>query len=298
MNDLVSLYGQGPLAGYLGAQQQQQAQAGERIKQQEQLQNLYQRRQTDPIDLDYKKALAEESRARVGGMTETNRKNKLANDMEEQTFDQQRRASLAKLAGEASEADLKNARAQIEVMMLHDDPKVRSQGQHLFATFKELELERQKGTMQFNDKEAEDARGHGYRMKEIAAQGQNAANVKAIAPPAKPGSNKPMTMSQLEASLREKAMAGDETAMQALATLEEDKRVRAAASAGVADQFKRELTGTAKPTEDNSSTGKVKPKEAAKPTSYEKGKTYTGRTGTYEYIGGDPADKNSWKKVK
>lgn len=38
--------------------------------------------------------------------------------------------------------------------------------------------------------------------------------------------------------------------------------------------------------------------QAKPPIQYQAGQTYTGKTGTYKYLGGDPKDKASWEKVK
>lgn len=68
---------------------------------------------------------------------------------------------------------------------------------------------------------------------------------------AAPGADKPKTMSQYEAMLRQAASDGDADAIKALTALEADKQARAAAAAGVGDEFKRELLNMPKGTKNN-----------------------------------------------
>ena len=282
--DLTQLYGQGPLAGYMGGQQIDQARKSQQINQQGAIQDMYQKEQMLPVDMANRQAQANNYNASSTRMGEETKKLSRENKMKDATYEQDYQAELKRLAREATEDDLKSMKAETEGLLYHPEANVRELGQYFVKFSKDVIAEREKqNNMAARQLEVEEARGANQRAT-IAAR------------PAAGSALKPMTLSQWEASLRQKALEGDETAMQALAQLEEDKRLKAAAGALVGDSRTRELLGTEKTGPDRSSTGKTTEKQVT-PGNYEKGKQYKGRTGTYEYIGGDPADKASWKKV-
>lgn len=281
--DLTQLYGQGPLSGYMGGVQTDNARRSQQINQQSALQDMYKQEQMLPVDIAMKQAQTENYGASTKHIGENTRGAKFKNDMDEMFKSEQYQAEKAKFRASMSKADLEDANNQIKQLMLHDNPKVRDTASQLRMMMDDV----------FPDYAKENQR-HPNRMAEIAATGANQQATAGIR--AQGGASpRPMTLSQYEAMVRQKASQGDETAMQALAQLEEDKRLKAAAGALIGDTRTREILGNENTKPDNSSTGKVA--EKAKPGQYEKGKQYKGRTGTYEYVGGDPADKASWKKV-
>lgn len=261
--------------GITSSQRYNTARQNQGINQQGALQDMFWKEQTTPVDIDYKKAL-------TGQTLETTRGMGQRNDYEDRIKDDRYKAELSKFATQITDDDLKQAENAIKQLRLSPNAEERKVADMLMEGFSDVvkHKHQQKATMD-RQLELEEMRGENQRK---AAQAKAAATT-----------SKPMTMTQLEAMLRQKAAEGDETAIQSLAVLEADKRAKAAAGAMVGDEFRRELLGAPSTTEDRSSTGKVAP---TAPTKYEKGKQYTGRTGTYEYLGGPEADPKSWKKVK
>jgi hypothetical protein len=261
--------------GITSSQRYNTARQNQGINQQGALQEMFWKDQTTPVDIDYKKAL-------TGQTLETTRGMGIKNDYEDRIKDDRYKAELSKFATQITDDDLKQAENAIKQLRLSPSAEERKVADMLMEGFSDVvKHKHQQKSMMDRQLELEEMRGENQRR---TAQAKAAATT-----------SKPMTMTQLEAMLRQKAAEGDETAIQSLAVLEADKRAKAAAGAMVGEEFRRELLGAPSTTEDRSSTGKVAP---TAPTKYEKGKQYTGRTGTYEYLGGPEADPKSWKKVK
>lgn len=272
--DLQKLYGQGALSGYLGGQQIDAARKSQQINQQGALQDMFWKDQSMPADIGYKKAL-------TGQTEETARGQRFKNDFNDSYKDDVYKKELARIARETKEDDLKSAEASINDMALNlgpgSDPNLVKTIDFLRSQFKDVWAEREKQKYMLDRQAAlEEQRG----KNQVAAKAAGAGNPK------------PMSMSQYEAFLRQKAAEGDSSAAQSLAQLEEDQRRRREASVLVQDKRVRELLGLDDGRPDNSSTGKVNEAPKKAPTNAQEAqaagwKIMTDKNGKKAYVSPD-----------
>lgn len=224
------------------------------------------------------------------------------NQMEEMTFDATVSGKLKELATKASEDELKQLEASAIKMTLSDDPNERYRGAKILAASKEMFKAQQDHFRQ----QERDATLHRYNMERDAAN--NAARE---------------SIAKMKGEFdKDKANAKDPKDYQALAvkyTLqlqqETDPTRRAILQMqleyanAMADRLK--FQGTVAPQVNPAAVGGGLLQDPQKPmpqppgttaptpsTNYTKGQTYTGKTGKYEYLGGDVKDPKSWKKVQ
>lgn len=224
------------------------------------------------------------------------------NQMEEMTFDPTIKAKLRELALKSSEDDIKELSLKGEKMLYSSDPQERYQGQRILSASKAMYDEIVK------DQRAKEMKAYenSLTMQRDAA---NNASKEAIA--------------QMKGEFdRDRAAAKDPKDYQALAvkyTLqlqqETDPSKRAMLQMqleyanAMADRLK--FQGTVAPQVNPAAVSGGLLQDPQKPmpqlpgataptssTNYTKGQTYTGKTGKYEYLGGDVKDPKSWKKVQ
>lgn len=163
--DLTSLYGVGPLSGYLGGQQIDAARRSQQINQQGALQDLFQKEQMLPVDMEYKRALTGQSRASTEHMGEQTRGLKFKNEMDDKTREEQYRANLSKLMKETSEDELKSQEAQIWTMYNSGVPHLRKAVEPLIPLMKDIATEREKQkSMMDRQLELENTRAENQRV--------------------------------------------------------------------------------------------------------------------------------------
>lgn len=267
--------------GITSSQRYNTARQNQGINQQAALQDMFQKEQKFPVDLDYTKAL-------TGQTLESTRSTKQKNDYEDRIKDKRYEAELSKFATQLSDDDIKQNENAIRGLRLSPYADERKIADMLMEGFQDVvKYRHQQKSMMDRQLELEEMRGENQRR---TAQAKAAA-----------ATSKPMTMTQLEAMLRQKAAEGDETAIQSLAVLEADKRAKAAAGAMVGDEFRRELLGAPSTTEDRTSTGKATPSATSKkPTNAQEAVAagwalMTDKNGNKAYVS---PDKKQFLEVK
>lgn len=272
-----------------------EAQRNNQINQQSALQEMFERKeklgleqqknqreqQQLPVDLDYKRALTSQTNQYAQGQ-------QFKNEMDTRTKEETYRARVSEYAKKLSDDDLELAKNQIRKFALERP----DQAEKLMSGFEDIVKERNRQRM-MHDREME--------LAQLRAEETRATN--AAKPAGAAGAPGKMTESNFRALQMQKAAAGDEEAKQWLIMDQARKERLRAAGAMITDERVRELLFGGD--DGNIPIGKPVPEETLKPkpktdstTKYEKGKQYTGRTGTYEYLGGPEADPKSWKKIK
>ena len=289
----------GFFGGMADADQWSFANRNNQINQQAALQDMFMSQQRNsreqeslPVDLDYKRAL-------TGQTKQTTRKLEDENELAGRTKEQKYRTEISRLAKEMNEHELNSARAQIQSFGLDPSPEAQKWYKTFLPMFKEIEQERLR-IQQQGEKDA--------MVAQIRAEETRATN--AAKPATGAGSKAPLTMEQRILSAKkatERLALLRQAAKQA--ELEGDPEKSAFYSALAEEQVpiaNAELNNQPRPGSPNlpgmgiqtNPPIDLSKKDSAPATKYEKGKQYTGRTGTYEYLGGPEADPKSWKKIK
>lgn len=300
--DLNQLYGQGSLSGYMGGQQIDQARKSQQINQQSALQDMYQKEQMLPVDIGMKQAQTKNYGASTEHMGENTRAQKFKNDMDEMFKSEQYQAEKAKFRSTMSKADLDDANNQIKKLMLHDDAKTRDVAQQLRMMMDDVFPDYVKNTQR-----------HGQRLEEINATGVNQANtasIRAEATKGRVGGVNALEKALVSGNPLQVAAAYDQMAQRSEDPEEQQHYLlKSQEYRRIAQQQDISRNPGSAPGKPNMGEMGIPVNPATPPAEkpivkgqsttgqYEKGKQYKGDTGTYEYIGGDPANKASWKKI-
>jgi hypothetical protein len=228
------------------------------------------------------------------------------------TIGTQLTAAQKKLIAEMDDNDIKLLENQAQRMAYSQDPAVRAQGERLMAMHKDVLKEREKSKyVAERNIELEKLRANNN-----AAQARLEASLGKWAPKSGSGAIKDIDDAVIAGKLTfEKAAV----AFGVMADKEKDPDLKAQYALRrdqyeVAAQKLRQSPGQARPQVDVSgvtqgqvptvggqppgpSFGTPPQQSTPAPTQYQPGQVYKGRTGNYQYKGGDPKDKNNWTKV-
>jgi len=211
-------------------------------------------------------------------------------------------AALAKLKEGVSESELKDTHNKLESQLMSENPAVRAHAQMLYKVtgdlLKQSEMLRLQG-----ENSARVASIQADAKKAAAAARSGAGDFWATM--YKNTKGDPTKMRSILLAEATKVQAEDpELAAQYLAQARSLEEQQNAALAGQQPAYvigpdgkpvlnpnaQRPLAATP------AAPGAAAPTVSA-PQQYEVGKTYSGKTGTYRYKGGDPANKANWEKV-
>lgn len=226
------------LAGQLGLEQLNRANTNSDINQAGALQDMFQTAQTNPLKVRQMELGNQTTEAQLPGIMANSGMLQDKAQVSRDTVDLQGKAARSKLIQDMSDDDVKGIENLAQMLAYSPDPEMRAKGEAMMQMHKDVLKERAK---------AQYAMERQLELERL--RGKNALDVANVQANKKLGGagNKPLTMSQFEANLRQAVLDGDEEALVALQALEEDKRKKAAAGVQVGDQFRRELTGTEKP---------------------------------------------------
>jgi hypothetical protein len=297
---LEDLYGYG---GQVMGQRYDIARRNEGINQDQALQSLYENQQKLPIELRQMGLNADTTEAQLPGVRakswELDRNKQVREGIPLST---EQKAELSKILATTSEEEWKATQAGIKDAMINGNPHDREVARQMWLRMPELETMRQtQAEMSKRQMEIERQRG-ADRLATVQARVQQIQKKDAA-----------LKMSPQQAvvyyrDLRSKTKPDDPNY-----AVYEALEQAALRDWFASQQLKPQTPGAVNPSAVTGMPaaepvpapgaaplpGKPNVPVASTPkTPYIAGQTYTGKTGTYKYKGGDPADKNNWEKVK
>jgi hypothetical protein len=329
MGGLEQVFGQGSIIGQqLGLQAFNQQQDQEAMQGAGELQKLFQAEQMNPLKLQQQSLDNQTAQAQLPGHQAQSRSLQQTADFGEATLPRKIKATNSGFDQEIDDDGLKMMENLAQRLLWSKDPKEQALGRQMIADSKEVYADKLK-TGYSSDRDERKIRlqgqvQHGLLDKQIAAgrfeksdTNGGAKSVHDMIASGKLSYEKAATMMQGSAAMLEiEAAAASDPQKQAEITQ------RAMQYRALADQFAQKAealrgAGTANPRAGTASVGGLGlPENAARPTApfapvpgasapaapaapkqYTPGQTYTGKTGTYQYVGGDPKNPQSWKKV-
>lgn len=218
------------------------------------------------------------------------------------TLDMQKRAALSELSKKISDNDLSEAENAVKTALTHPSAAVRQQANQMWEQLSQVKelRERSKAAMELEQSRA-------GNQRDLMQQQIDAGRFKKY-----DKSNLSIaTRIDMENDPAKKQAALIDAATQAQAQGDmESAQYYVQRAQALDNAVKLQRNAAAKPgTVDIAATAPgiaVNPSPSAMPTNttpaapvtqYKANQVYKGRTGSYEYLGGDPANKNSWKKV-
>lgn len=304
---LEDLYGYG---GQIMGQRYDLARRSEGINQDQALQSLYENQQKLPLELRQMGLNADTTEAQLPGIKakswELDRNKQVREGI---PLSVEQKQQLSKIVADTSEEEWKATQAGVKDMMINGrTPQEREQAKIMWGMMPELETMRQtQREMTARQLEVEQQRG----QDRIAARQVTAGRVagtnqleKALL------SGNPLAVAAAYDFKAQNAEDPDEKAFYLAKSKEYRQLAQDAADAknrntqpgapniGAMGQGKIPVNPPTPPAQAPLTRGAVPTEPPAPKTQYVAGQTYTGKTGTYKYKGGDPADKNNWEKVK
>jgi hypothetical protein len=329
MGGLEQVFGQGSIIGQqLGLQAFNQQQDNQALEGAGALQKMFQAEQMNPLKLAEQGHINSQYEATLPGHQANSDMLARKNRFEGETYDEAKAAKLSDWRKQVSDDERKMADNLAQQLARSSDPALKKLGQQMIADSEPV-LANKFTTGYASDRDERKIRlqgqvQHGLLDKQIAAgrfeksdTNGGAKSVHDMIASGKLSYEKAATMMQGSAAMLEiEAAAASDPQKQTEITQ------RAMQYRALADQFAQKAealrgAGTANPRAGTASVGGLGlPENAARPTApfapvpgasapatptapkqYTPGQTYTGKTGTYQYVGGDPKNPQSWKKV-
>lgn len=242
--DLARMFGDGQsiLGQQLGLQKFDQDMTTGTINNANTLQSMFQNHQMNPLKVEHQRLLNEQLPVQTAGMRTDNQQRQLNYDKDFATKDSD---VALKLRGNEVDQEKMNVNmflAQAERMAMDQNPRIRALGEdilkHSNGYLKTAYDENLRA-----DRELEKIRATGDEQRKTWESSVASGGRRNYNNPAQGGGGKPFNMSQWEASMRLRAMQGDEEAINALAALQEERESRAAAATVIRGENTQRVLG-------------------------------------------------------